>query len=180
MEGLIWGSMVMACIVSFLLVVAMVIAGWRQFTKAGQPGWASLIPFYRDYISYKIYWGEGKLFLVPVVLLALTPLPLIGVLAGLAAFALYAVLQYKKSQAFGHGIVFTVGLCLLAVVFEVILAFGPDQYLGIPQDGFSYEQLKSKYNLGEKKVSYTKPTEDKGEKSNISYTAPSDSTNKDK
>ena len=80
MEGLIWGSMVMACIVSFLLVVAMVIAGWRQFTKAGQPGWASLIPFYRDYISYKIYWGEGKLFLVPVVLLALTPLPLIGCL----------------------------------------------------------------------------------------------------
>ncbi len=117
---------------------------------------------------------------MPVVLLALTALPLIGVLAWLAAFALYVVLQYKKSEAFGHGIVFAVGLCLLAVVFEVILAFGPDQYLGIPQDGFSYEQLKSKYNLGEKKVSYTKPTEDKGEKSNISYTAPSDSTNKDK
>ena len=67
MEGLIWGSMVMACIVSFLLVVAMVIAGWRQFTKAGQPGWASLIPFYRDYISYKIYCNHSRFdeFLIP-------------------------------------------------------------------------------------------------------------------
>ena len=180
MEGLIWGFMVVAWIVSILIVVAMIVAGWRQFAKAGQPGWASLIPFYRDYISYKIYWGEGKLFLVPVVLLALTALPLIGVLAVLAAFALYVVLQYKKSEAFGHGIVFTVGLCLLPIVFEVILAFGPDQYLGIPQDGFSYEQLKDKYHFGEKKVNYTKPSEDKNKKSNISYTAPGDDSSKDK
>ena len=49
-------------------VVLKVVAGWRIFAKAGQPGWASIVPFYNSYIEFKIYWGNGWLFLVPLVL----------------------------------------------------------------------------------------------------------------
>ena len=59
----------------WLLVVAYfvisIIANWKIFTKAGQPGWAAIVPFYKQYIEFKIYWGNGWLFLVPIVLAAL-------------------------------------------------------------------------------------------------------------
>ena len=31
-------------------VVLKVVAGWRIFAKAGQPGWASIVPFYNSYL----------------------------------------------------------------------------------------------------------------------------------
>lgn len=66
----------------WLLVVAYfvisIIANWKIFTKAGQPGWAAIVPFYKQYIEFKIYWGNGWLFLVPIVLAALAFVPLLG------------------------------------------------------------------------------------------------------
>ncbi len=39
----------------YLIVVVIVIAGiWKTFEKAGQPGWASIVPFYNYYIMEKI------------------------------------------------------------------------------------------------------------------------------
>ncbi len=37
-------------LIALLLIVAM----WKVFTKAGQPGWASIIPIYNIYIWCKI------------------------------------------------------------------------------------------------------------------------------
>ena len=55
-----------------LLVVAYfvlkIVANWKIFEKAGQPGWASIVPFYSNYIEFNIYWGNGWLFLIPVLL----------------------------------------------------------------------------------------------------------------
>ena len=33
--------------------VLNIVAGWKIFEKAGQPGWASIVPFYNSYIRYK-------------------------------------------------------------------------------------------------------------------------------
>lgn len=159
------------------IVVAHIVAIWKQFQKAGQPGWASIVPFYRDYISYKICWGEGWLFLAPLVLSVLNAVPIVSSLASLLIIALYAVLQYKKSEAFGHGIVFAVGLFLLPIVFDLMLAFGSEQYLGIPQDGFSYEQLRRKYKFGEKKIDYAQPSGEE-DKRDIDYTSPDDKSDR--
>ena len=39
-----------------LLVVAYfvlkIVANWKIFEKAGQPGWASIVPFYSNYIEF--------------------------------------------------------------------------------------------------------------------------------
>ena len=62
------GSMLYTMI--FLVIayfVLKIVANWKIFEKAGQPGWASIVPFYSNYIEFNIYWGNGWLFLIPVV-----------------------------------------------------------------------------------------------------------------
>lgn len=44
--------------------VLVIIATWKVYEKAGEPGWASLVPFYRDYVLFKISWGNGWYFLL--------------------------------------------------------------------------------------------------------------------
>ena len=163
-----------AIIVCVVILVIVTVAEWRIFKKAGQPGWAAMIPFYNDYINYKIFWGNGFLFLLSLVLSVLCRLPVIGVLAVIADVIFYGATQYKKSEAFGHGLPFAVGLFICPLVFEMILAFGKDRYLGIPQDGFSYDQLKEKYGKNWPKmenVTFTQPSAEK-EKPDITYTTP--------
>lgn len=46
-------------ILAFVWWLLQIIANWRIFTKAGEPGWKSIIPVYGDYISYKIAWETG-------------------------------------------------------------------------------------------------------------------------
>ena len=48
---------------SIVFGILSLIATWRVYTKAGQPGWAALIPLYNMYILYKIAWGNGWRFL---------------------------------------------------------------------------------------------------------------------
>ena len=60
--------------------VLNIVAGWKIFEKAGQPGWASIVPFYNSYIRYKIFWGNGWLFFVPIVCTVLGGIPLLGTL----------------------------------------------------------------------------------------------------
>lgn len=171
----IYGKAILTAIVVCLVILAIVtIAEWRIFKKAGQSGWTALIPFYNDYINYKIFWGNGYLFLLSLVLSVLCRLPVIGVVAVIIDVIFYGATQYKKSEAFGHGIPFAVGLFICPMVFEMILAFGKDRYLGISQDGFSYDQLKEKYGKNWPKtgnVTFTQPPAEK-EKPDITYTTP--------
>ena len=48
-------SMIVGLLIALLLIVAM----WKVFTKAGQPGWASIIPIYNLYIWCKIVGRPG-------------------------------------------------------------------------------------------------------------------------
>lgn len=98
------------------VLVLLIIAFWRIFTKAGEPGWASLIPFYNTYIMYKIAWGNGWLFLLSFI-------PLVGMFVALVAL-------YKLCVAFDHGAGFFLGLLFLSPIFLLILAFGSSEYVG--------------------------------------------------
>ena len=44
-------------ILAFVWWLLQIIANWRIFTKAGEPGWKSIIPVYGDYISGQLlFW----------------------------------------------------------------------------------------------------------------------------
>ena len=106
-------------IVIFALVVLMIAAMWKIFVKAGEPGWAAIVPIYNLYIILKI---AGKpawwllLFLIPVV-----------------NFVVAIIVYIAFAQAFGKGVGFALGLLFLGVIFFPILAWGDSRYTGVPQ-----------------------------------------------
>ena len=105
-----------AILVGLAVFIIYVAALWRIFTKAGQPGWAAIIPIYNYYVILKIVgrpWWWLLLYLVPIVNLVI----LIIVLNDL-------------SKSFGHGVGFTLGLIFLSFIFYPILGFGDSRYLG--------------------------------------------------
>ncbi len=105
---------VIAFFAAFILF--MIIAMWKVFTKAGQPGWASLIPIYNIYIMTKI---AGK----PGIWVLWMLIPLVNIV--------FSVWLYNMiSKSFGHDEGFTVGLILLGFIFWPILGFGPSKYQG--------------------------------------------------
>ena len=80
---------------SFILVLSLVIgiltiaATWLVYRKAGERGWASIVPFYAQYVLYKITWGNGWLFLLLLV-------PFVNFVVGIITLV-------KLSKSFGHG-----------------------------------------------------------------------------
>ncbi len=117
--------------------VLQAVAYWRLFTKSGESGWKSLIPFYNTYIQYKISW-EGKWYwlffvfsIIGGTLSNYTGAALaISVILEIAAFVVSCYASYKLSLAFGHGAGYAVGLVLLSPIFILILGFGESRYIG--------------------------------------------------
>lgn len=106
---------VYSIIVSIVAIFSLVCL-WKIFDKAGEPGWACIIPLYNAYVLYKIAFGNGWLFLLSLV-------PLVNVVV-------CVILYFKLSSAFGHGVGFGFGLLFFNPIFMAILAFGSSDYVG--------------------------------------------------
>lgn len=108
----------MLFLVVVLALVALVIASmWVVFEKAGQPGWAAIVPFYNVYVlTCKIAEKE-------IIWFILFFIPLLSIIA---AF----VVSIAVAEKFGRSALFGIGLALLGFIFYPILAFGGDQYEG--------------------------------------------------
>lgn len=175
LTGLILGFIGTFWILAVVWIVLKVVAGWKIFGKAGQPGWVSIVPFYNSYIEYKIYWGNGWLFLVPLVLGLLGGIPIIGSILVLLGAIIGIITKYKQAVAFGQGIGFTVGLVLLNPIFCMILGFGSYEYYGVPLDGYSYGELRNKYynykaSHPSQQTTYEQPPQD--HQPNVKYGQP--------
>lgn len=106
-----------ALIVVYLAVIVLEIAGiWKVFTKAGQPGWASIIPIYNIIVWTRI---AGR----PTWWIVLFFIPFVNIIAGI-------ILLLDIAKAFGKGGGFVVGMILLSFIFMPILGFGSAQYRG--------------------------------------------------
>lgn len=100
-----------------ILAVVMIISMWKIFVKAGEPGWASIVPFYNLFVMYKISWGKGILFLLMLI-------PVVNAFIGLITI-------YKLGKNFDKGIGFIIGMIFLPIVFMPLLAFSDAEFLGI-------------------------------------------------
>jgi len=99
----------------YLAIVVFVIAGiWKVFTKAGQPGWAAIVPFYNIYVLCKIAGRPGWW-------LALFFIPVVSIVIGI-------IVMIDLARAFGKGTGFGIGLAFLGFIFFPILGFGSAQY----------------------------------------------------
>ncbi len=99
---------------SLVIMVLTVAAMWKVFVKAGQPGWACLIPIYNLYILIKIADKPGWwliLYIIPLVNLIVSGVVSIGI-----------------AEKFEKGVGFGFGLWILPFIFYPILGFGDAQY----------------------------------------------------
>jgi len=114
-------------LVVLLVPAILVIAGtWKVFVKAGQPGWAAIIPGYNVYVMNKVGGGPTYYFWVWLGC-AVTPFLFVTPFVGLV-FAILILNNLAKS--FGKDPGYTVGLVLLGVIFFPVLGFGSSQYVG--------------------------------------------------
>lgn len=103
-------------IVGFVIMVIMIIAYWKIYTKADKPGWAAIIPIYNIIVLLEIV---GK----PVWWIVLFIIPGVNVI-----FVIWTINLLSKS--FGQSEGFTIGLLLLGFIFYPVLAFGKYKYIG--------------------------------------------------
>src|SRR5262245_2114057 len=91
-------------------MAVVAIGAWKVFEKAGEPGWAALVPIYSAMVLARVVGKdemEGLLACIPCV--------------GLI-WAIPMVIELAK--CFGQGTGFAVGLLLLSPVFVPMLGFG--------------------------------------------------------
>lgn len=140
----------------WLIIAGLSIAAlWILFEKAGEPGWAALIPFYNMYVLFKITWGNGVLFLL--------------LLIPLANLVIMIMTWVKLAQAFGKGGGWACGLIFLNTVFLCIMAFSKDiVYIGVPgktsSNGAGYGQpgYQNPYSQGYQQQGYQNPYQQSG------------------
>ena len=109
------GTLVAYLIVCGIVFALMIAALWKIFTKAGRPGWKSLIPGYNIWVLFEIICGQGaKMFLLLI--------PIYGIIVGIKSCI-------RLAHAFGKSTGFGIGLVFIPYVFLCILAFGPSKYV---------------------------------------------------
>lgn len=106
---------------SLILIAIYVIANWKIFEKAGQPGWAAIIPIYNLIVMLDVQ-GRPKWWVIWYLI------PFVNYVSALVMFIIQC-LDYAKR--FGKNGGFVAGLILLNPIFLLILAFGSAQYQGV-------------------------------------------------
>lgn len=99
-------------VIGILSIVAM----WKIFTKAGKPGWASIVPIYNIVVMFQIS--------------GLNPWLILLFLIPFANIVIMIMMYVKLAKAFDKGTGFALGLIFLNTIFVLILGFGNSKYIG--------------------------------------------------
>lgn len=147
--GLVGGAIAIFVIISLAWWILQIIACWRMFEKAGEPGWKAIIPIYNYYIMFKIvdmkgwFWATIILSIVYCIIMVangytgdttnynLGANP--GVLITAIVYVIFAIVveiiySIRTSRAFGHGGLFAAGLFFFQPIFQMIIGFGKSKY----------------------------------------------------
>ena len=105
----------------FALVLALVaygilvlIAGWKMYTKAGQPGWTSIIPLLNVLALLRIVqrpWWWIFLLMIPFV-----------------NVVFFVIIHLALARAFGKGVGMGLLLIFLTPIGYLVLGFGDAEY----------------------------------------------------
>jgi hypothetical protein len=96
-------------------ILVIITAGtWRTYEKAGEPGWACLVPIYNLIVWLRIAgerWWCVLLLMIPGI-----------------NIVVHLLVSRDVAKRFGKGTFFGLGLCFAGFVFYPILGFGHAQY----------------------------------------------------
>ena len=139
--GALVGAFVGVTVVAMIVwYVFQVIADWKIFAKAGEPGWKSLIPIYNVYVEYSLCWNGlmGLVYMVALLctnMLRITEASPTWKLILFCALAVVAVVIHimqsiRLARSFGKGTGFGVCLILFGPIARLVLGFGSARYVG--------------------------------------------------
>jgi hypothetical protein len=101
--------------VTGILAIIAVVAAWKLYSKAGQPGWAAIIPIYNIIVFLKVVnrpWWWLLLMLIPIV-----------------NIVILFIVSFDLGKSFGKGGGWSFFLLIvLSVIGYLILAFGKSEY----------------------------------------------------
>ncbi|MET0779736.1 MAG: DUF5684 domain-containing protein [Candidatus Saccharimonadales bacterium] len=106
-----------------VIAVIALVSLWKIFVKAGQPGWAAIVPIYNYLVLLRIVgrpWWWILIMLVGVI-------PVVG---WIVTFAVGIIILNDLAKSFGKGPGVTVLLVLLPFIGYPYLAFGDAKYHG--------------------------------------------------
>lgn len=104
------GAMILSLAITLIVIASM----WKVFQKAGEPGWAAIVPIYNFIVLLKI---AGK----PAWWVVLMFIPFVN-------FVVLIIATIALAKNFGKGAGFGLGLLFLAPVFYPMLAWGDARY----------------------------------------------------
>jgi hypothetical protein len=112
--GVLFGGVFM--LIWFAMVAVLIASLWKIYTKAGQPGWAAIVPIYNIIILMNIV---GR----PVWWVVLFCIPFVNFIAVI-------IIYIDLAKSFGKDIGFALGMIFLFFIFMPMLAFGDARYMG--------------------------------------------------
>lgn len=98
------------------IIIVSLISMWKLFTKAGKPGWASIIPIYNTIVELEII---GR----PVWWIFLMFIPFVNLVISI-------IIIIDLAKSFGKDTGFAILLLFLPIIGLPMLAFGKSQYVG--------------------------------------------------
>lgn len=110
------GAAVVTWLITMVIAVASLVGMWKVYAKAGEPGWAAIVPYMNTYKLFKIAYGNGWKFLFLLV-------PIANIYFGIMVYV-------KLAKAFGKGGGYAAGLIFLNPIFMIMLGFDDSTYLG--------------------------------------------------
>jgi hypothetical protein len=118
--------MIVFAIIEIGIAILMFAGLWKMFTKAGQPGWAAIVPIYNFYVMLKIAGRPGWWLILAFI-------PFVNLIT--------LVIPFDIAKKFGQGTAFGFGLLLLGFIFYPILGFGAAQYMPEPAERRGFQVI---------------------------------------
>ncbi len=109
------GGSAFGAIFGLVFAVIAIVAMYKIFIKAGEPGWAAIVPLYNTYTLVKIAGLNPLLFLLLLV-------PIVNVV-----FAIYVMIKLGETfgKTAGWSVIF---LVILSFIGMLMLGFGNETY----------------------------------------------------
>lgn len=122
--------------VGLILRILRIIALWKAFERAGEPGWKALIPVYCSYIKYKLAWMKNWfwycLLIALIIWVIAASIPdqqeLITNIGCLITSIIYIVMLFIFARKYGWGVFASVLFVIFYPICVLILGFGNYPY----------------------------------------------------
>lgn len=137
MTGAVMALLIFAVLVYFVVLVLVMVSGWKIFEKAKRPGWGFLVPYHNAVLLLEMAGKPGWWIIVPLYSMFVLWIPLFGLIlfvpALIAFLVFYFIVAIALAKSFGKGTGFGVLLALLPWIGLPILGLGKAAYVGPPK-----------------------------------------------